>query len=82
MMPSVRKETDITKLHHSIPALTTESAKEKSEIIDTERIVCSPAKKWAKIVDKEHIVVYLACSKCTTLSSWFYMLVLYAALAS
>ena len=57
MMPSVRKKTDITKLDHSIPALTTESAKEKSEIIDTERIVCSPAKKRAKIVDKEHIVM-------------------------
>ena len=56
-MPSVRKETDITKLDHSIPALTTESAKENSEIIDAEEIVCSPAKKWAKIIDKEHIVM-------------------------
>ena len=57
MMPLVRKKTDITKLDHSIPALTTESAKEKSEIIDAEGIVCSPAKKWAKIIDKEHLVM-------------------------
>ena len=40
MMPAVKKETEITKLDHSIPALSTESAEENPAIVYTEGIAC------------------------------------------
>ena len=60
MMPTVlaavKKETKVT---NGIPALTIESSKENPNIIviDAEGIVCSPAKKRAKIIDTEHIIM-------------------------
>ena len=60
MMPTVlaarKKETEVT---NGIPALTLESSEENPKIIviDTEGIVCSPAKKRAKIIDTERIIM-------------------------
>ena len=58
MMPAVlvavKKEIEVT---NGIPALTIESSKENPNIIDAEGIACSPAKKRAKIIDTESIIM-------------------------